>query len=212
MTKIFDITLTITRTLPVWPSDPPVVLERVSKIEDGANANVSRMEMGVHTGTHVDAPVHFLPGATGVDTLPLDVLIGPVQVVHLGDEVNAVSADVLDSAGLHPGIERILFRTRNSHYWAKGEMQFQPGFVGIPLDGAQRLVELGVKLVGIGYLSISPFKKSRPTHEALLKGNMVVVEGVDLSHVPAGMYQLVCLPLKLGGCDGAPARVVLLQD
>jgi arylformamidase len=212
MTRILDITLTISSIMPTWPSDPCVVLERMSKIEDGANANVSRMVMGVHTGTHVDAPIHFLPGTTGVDVLPLDILIGPVQVIHLSDAVDSINAEVIRRAGLKPGTQRVLFRTRNSDYWANNENQFQKGFVAIPLDGAQCLVELGVRLVGIDYLSISPYKNSRPTHETLLKANMIVLEGVDLSQVPEGIYQLICLPLKLSGCDGAPARVVLLQD
>lgn len=208
---IHDITLTVTPGMPTWPGDPAVVLERVNKIEEGANANVSRMAMSVHTGTHIDAPVHFLPGTTGVDTLPLDILIGPAQVFHLPDSVDALTADVIAGTGLKKGTQRVLFRTRNSLYWEKGENRFQTAFVGIPLDGAQYLVDQGVRLVGIDYLSVSPFKKSRPTHETLLKAGMVVVEGVNLSGISAGEYQLIALPLRLGGSDGSPARVVLVE-
>ncbi len=207
--KIYDISLTITPELPVWPGDPKVVLERIYKIEEGANANVSRMDLGVHTGTHVDAPHHFVHGAKTIEQLDLEVLIGPVQVVALPDTVTTITAAVLEQAGLHPPCQRVLFKTRNSAYWTQPVQRFQTDFVGIDAGGARWLVEHGLRLVGIDYLSIAPFKKSRPTHEALLEAEMIVLEGVNLSAVPAGDYTLYCLPLKLGGSDGAPARAIL---
>ena len=209
---IHDISLTVTPKLPTWPGDPKVELERVEKIEDGANANVSRLAIGVHTGTHVDAPFHFLSDGTTIETLPLDVLIGTVQVVDLGDAADLITADVLKSADLIHGVTRVLFKTRNSQFWARGETEFQTGFVGISADGAEFLVKQGIQLVGIDYLSIAPFKQSKPTHQILLNAKIVVLEGVNLSQVKAGVYQLVCLPLKLGGSDGAPARTVLIQQ
>jgi len=207
--KIYDISLTITPELPVWPGDPKVVLERIYKIEEGANANVSRMDLGVHTGTHVDAPHHFVHGAKTIEQLDLEVLIGPVQVVALPETVTTITAAVLEQAGLHPHCQRVLFKTRNSAYWTQPVQRFQTDFVGIDEGGARWLVEHGLRLVGIDYLSIAPFKKSRPTHEALLEAEMIVLEGVNLSEVPAGDYTLYCLPLKLGGSDGAPARAIL---
>lgn len=210
--KFHDISVTVTSELPTWPGDPSVELGRVSKIEEGANANVSRIAMGVHTGTHVDAPFHFLEDGTTVDTLPLDVLIGSVQVVDVGEQVDVINADVLKKASLIPGVSRILFKTRNSKIWARGEKEFQTEFVGIDADGAEFLVQQGIKLVGIDYLSIAPYKKSRPTHEILLHAKMIIIEGVDLSKIQAGVYQLVCLPLKLGGSDGAPARTILIEQ
>jgi arylformamidase len=212
MRKIYDITLTVTPGMVTWPGDPKVKLERVRKIEDGANANVSEVAMSVHTGTHMDAPFHFLPEGKTIDTLPLDVLIGPVQVIQLPDSCDVIDADVLAKAGLDNGLERVLFKTRNSKYWVDQETIFQTGFVGIQVDGAEYLVRHGIRLVGIDYLSISPYKMSRPTHEVLLKASMVILEGANLSEVPAGHYQLICLPLKLGGSDGSPARAVLIKE
>lgn len=210
--RIHDISLTVTPNLPTWPGDPKVELERVEKIEDGANANVSRLSAGVHTGTHVDAPFHFLADGTAVDTLPLEILFGAVQVVELGDQVDLITAEVIQSAGLIHGVERILFKTRNSAFWARGETEFQTGFVAISAEGAEYLVQQGIQLVGIDYLSIAPFKNSRPTHQILLKAKIVVIEGLDLSKISPGVYQLACLPLKLGGSDGAPARTVLIEQ
>ncbi|HMD87789.1 MAG TPA: cyclase family protein [Anaerolineaceae bacterium] len=212
MKKIYDISLTITPGMTVWPGDPSVKLERINKIEDGANANVSHIEMSVHTGTHLDSPYHFLPNGKSVETLPLDVLIGAVQVIELPDSCNVINSGVLKTAGMQTHVERVLFKTRNSHYWEKGLTEFQTDFVGINEDGAQFLVDRGIQLVGIDYLSISPYKHSRPTHEILLKSNVVILEGVNLSGVPAGDYDLICMPLKLGGSDGAPARVVLIAE
>lgn len=210
--RIHDISLTVTSKLPTWPGDPKVELERVEKIEDGANANVSRLCAGVHTGTHVDAPYHFISEGTAVDTLPLEVLFGAVQVVELSDDVDLITAKIIQSASLIHGVERILFKTRNSQFWARGESGFQTDFVAISADGAEYLVERGIQLVGIDYLSIAPFKNSRPTHQILLKAKIVVIEGLDLSQINPGVFQLACLPLKLGGSDGAPARTVLIEQ
>jgi arylformamidase len=210
-TMIYDLTLTIRNEMAVWPGDPQVHLERISKIEDGKNANVSRVDFSVHTGTHIDAPVHFIPGAKSVETLPLDVLIGPTQVVQLPDRVNLITAGEIDQAGILPGVIRVLFKTRNTLYWQAENTPFQNGFVAVSADGAEALVRMGIRLVGIDYLSIAPFKNSRPTHEVLLRNEMVIVEGLNLSQVQPGMYTLICLPLKIGGSDGAPARVVLVD-
>lgn len=209
--KIYDVTLTMTPEMVVWPGDDQIVLERVSKIEEGANHNGSRMEMGVHSGTHVDSPFHFLADGYGVDQLPLEMLIGPCQVVELPDTVDMINVDVLVSAGLKPGVQRVLFKTRNSKIWTRDEKTFQEDFVAVAADGAEYLVWQGVKLIGIDYLSMAPYKNSRETHQILLSHEVVLLEGVDLSQVPAGEYELVCLPMKLGGSDGAPARTVLID-
>ncbi len=178
--EILDISLTITNGMVVWPGDPQVKLERVSKIEDGAHANVSRLDMSVHTGTHLDAPFHFVHGAKTIETLPLDVLIGPVQVVHLADEVDLITAQVIRNAGIAAETTRVLFKTRNSAYWLKRVQTFEEDFVAVSADGAQALVDMGMRLVGIDYLSIAPFNDGVPTHQVLLKNEMVVLEGVDL--------------------------------
>ncbi len=209
--KIYDISLTIDENLPTWPGDPAAVRRRVKKIEEGSNANVSELVMGAHTGTHVDAPFHFISGGATIESLPLDVLVGPVQVVELPLECNLIDAMAIAGAGIKPGAERVLFKTRNSTYWHKKTLVFEEGFVGISKDGAEKLVEMGVKFVGLDYLSIAPYKQSRPTHEVLLSAGMVILEGVDLTGVPAGGFTLYCLPLKLGGADGAPARAILVE-
>lgn len=205
----YDISLTISPEMPTWPGEPSVVLERVDKLEEGSNANVSRMAMSVHTGTHVDAPYHFLADGKSVERLPLRALTGRAYVLHLPD-VDLVTAEVLEKADIPPRTRRLLFKTRNSEYWAHKSNTFQPEFVGISADGANYLVKRGVKLVGVDYLSVAPFRESRPTHEILLKSGVVIVEGLDLSEISQGRYTLYCLPLKLSGSDGAPARAILV--
>jgi len=196
--------------MPVWPGDPAVELKQVSFIDQGANANVSHISLGVHTGTHVDAPHHFMNDARTVESLSLDVLTGPCFVFQFPDDVDAITADVLERTSWPGGVTRALFGTRNSKVWARSEKTFQTDFVGITEDGAQWLVQKGVKLIGVDYLSIAPYKQSRPTHVALLGEGVVAVEGLDLSRVPRGFYDLYCLPLKIAGCDGAPARAILI--
>lgn len=208
--ETYDISLTISPSLPTWPGDPGILLERVEKIEDGSNANVSQINMGVHTGTHVDAPFHFLGGNTAtIEKLSLKLLTGRAYVLHL-PEAEVIDAATLARAEIPPRTRRLLFRTRNSEYWARQEKEFQTDFVGVNADGAQFLVERGVKLVGVDYLSVAPYRESRPTHEILLKAGIVVVEGLDLSKISQGRYTLYCLPLKLAGSDGAPARAILV--
>jgi arylformamidase len=208
--KIYDISLGITPGMPVWPGSPDVVLERVSKIEEGANSNGSRLALGVHTGTHMDAPVHFLPGAAGIDRLPLDALVGRAVVIHL-PRVEHVTAADLQRARLPARTRRLLIRTRNSQLWAKGETKFQTGFAAVAPDAAEWIVTRGIQLVGVDYLSVAQYKNSRPTHEILLRAGVVVVEGLNLSRIKAGRYDLACLRLKLVGSDGAPARAVLVE-
>ncbi|MDX9864156.1 MAG: cyclase family protein [Anaerolineaceae bacterium] len=210
--KIYDISLPLSASLPVWPGDPMPVIERVSKIEEGEQANVSRLAMSVHFGTHIDAPFHFLKDGSKVEDVPLDVLIGPAQVCEIPLDCNAITAEVLRDAVLAEGIPRLLFKTRNSQHWVKGDTAFDKEFVALSVDGAHYLIEKGIRLVGIDYLSIASFYEPVPTHVALLKNGVVVVESLDLSAVPAGVYELICLPLNISGAEGAPARVVLVRD
>jgi arylformamidase len=142
--------------------------------------------------------------------LPVSVLAGRVYVLHLADDVSLITAEVLKQAVIPPRTRRILFRTRNSNWWAAGDNTFHKDFVALSIDGAQYLVRLGIRLVGIDYLSIAPFTDGAPTHRMLLGNNVVVVEGLDLSQVTQGRYTLSCLPLKLLGADGAPARAILI--
>jgi len=209
---IHDISLTVVPGMAVWPGDPGLSLERVNKIENGANANVSHLDMGVHTGTHIDAPFHFLPQGASVEKLDLNVLIGQAHVVDISGREEEIGKDSLVKAGVKPGIKRLLLKTVNSEYWLKPQQRFESGFLGVNLEGAEYVVELGIQLVGIDYLSIAPFHKSRPTHLTLLSAGIVILEGLNLNSVSAGVYYLVALPIKLGGSDGAPARVVLIDN
>lgn len=210
--KIYDISLTVTPDLPVWPGDPAIKLERVSKMEEGEHNNVSQLALTVHAGTHVDAPYHFIADGKTIEQLKLEVLVGPAQVVELPDDIDLIDSHHLQQAGIEPGARRVLLKTRNSRYWSQPGLPFQRDFVSVSQDGAAFLVERGVQLIGIDYFSIAPFGDSVPTHRTLLGAEVVVLEGVNLSQVPAGSYQLYCLPLKLGGSDGAPARAILIED
>lgn len=210
--KIHDISLTVTPNLPVWPGDRPIELERVSKMEEGAHNNVSELAFSVHVGTHVDAPYHFIADGKTIEQLKLEVLIGPAQVVELPEECELIGAADLQQAGIAEGTQRVLLKTRNSHFWNQPGLPFQREFTSLAPDGAAYLVERGVRLIGIDYFSIAPFNDSVPTHRELLGAEVVVLEGANLSQVSAGMYQLYCLPLKLGGSDGAPARAILIED
>lgn len=207
--QIYDISLTISPGLPVWPGDPPVAVERVSDIDAGDDANVSRIDMGVHTGTHVDAPLHFLSGGDPVDRLDLKTLTGRAYVLDLTG-VDLIDARVLQDAEIPARTRRILIKTRNSELWSQGESKFREDFVAISADGAQYLVDRGVRLIGVDYLSVAPYSDGIPTHKILLSAGMAVVEGLNLSQVEQGRYTLYCLPLKIAGSDGSPARAILI--
>lgn len=209
---IYDISLTISPSLPTWPGDPGLVLEQFESMDKGAHANVTSISSSVHLGTHVDAPHHFLNNGKTVEDLPLDVLTGPCYVVQLPDGIDAITAEVLARTEITSDMKRVLFGTSNSHQWARGPSTFDEDFVAITEDGAEWLVERGIQLVGVDYLSVAPYGDSVPTHTVLLKAGLVVVEGLNLSQVMRGFYDLYCLPLKIAGCDGAPARAILVQS
>jgi arylformamidase len=206
---IYDLSVPISSGLPTYTGDPAIKIDDWSKLTDGASANVSAIYFGAHTGTHVDAPAHFIEGEAKIDSLPLDTLIGPARVIHLPEDRTEIDPEFLSSCDLE-NVERVLFRTRNSSFW-NGE-GFRKDFTHLLPEAAEMLVQRGVKLVGIDYLSIEKFHSGHHrTHIALLSRGVVIVEGLNLSNVPAGDYDLVCLPLKIaeGAGDGAPARVVL---
>jgi arylformamidase len=209
--RTYDISVTLSNDMPTWPGDPAIALQRFSKIEDGATANVTQISASLHTGTHVDAPYHFLGGdATSVDALPLGLLTGRAYVLHLPDEIDLITAEVLEQANIPPRTRRLLFRTRNSSIWARGEKIFQKDYVSLSVDAAQYLVSHGIRLVGVDYLSVAPYKDGKAVHTILFEAGVVVVEGLDLSQVAQGRYTLYCLPLKIAGADGAPARAILV--
>lgn len=205
---IYDITVPIRSGMPVYEGDPGVDIRPWSALAKGDSANVSFLHFGAHTGTHVDAPAHFIEGTGKVDALSLEALIGPARVIRVPDDVAEIGPDFLASRDLDQ-VERVLFHTRNSSFWSE---DFRKDFTHLSPDGAQTLVDLGVKLVGTDYLSIEKFHSGHHrTHLALLSNNVVIVEGLNLSDIAPGDYELICLPLRIadGAGDGAPARVVL---
>jgi arylformamidase len=207
MSRLYDITLPITENMITYPGNPPVQVQPHSRIADGDDANVTALSFGSHTGTHLDAAHHFVDGGQTVDQLPLDVLLGPAVVVQLPDDARAIGRDDLARFELN-GEERVLLRTRNSALLHKDE--FDEDFAYLTGEAAEYLLELGVRLVAIDYLSIEAFDAHEPeAHRTLLQQEVIVVEGVDLGDVPPGRYELLCLPLKVAGIDGAPVRAVL---
>jgi arylformamidase len=207
--QIYDISLTIENGMPVWPGDPEVKIERIKEIGKDSHSNNSHISMSVHTGTHVDAPVHFIPKGTGVDQLPLKILTGRVYVLDM-PKVNLITAEALQKADIPPRTRRLIIKTKNSQLWSSKNKVFQKDFVALSPDGAQFLVDHGVKLVGIDYLSIAPYKQGQIPHELFLKAGVILVEGLNLSKVSQGRYSLYCLPLKILNSDGAPARAILI--
>ena len=208
--KTYDISLNISPDMPVWPGDGGISVQRVSKIGEGSDANVSRMQMGVHTGTHVDSPYHFLPDGSTVESLSLKILVGRAYVIHLDDDVDLITPEVLEDAGIPPRTRRVLIRTRNSKQWGKEYKPFNKDYVGVDMRAAEYLVKRGVKLIGVDYLSVAPFSDTTPTHRVLLNAGVIIVEGLNLSQISQGRYNFFCLPLKLNGSDGAPARAILV--
>jgi arylformamidase len=207
---IYDITLGISPQLPVWPGDPAIALEQVQSMDLGAHANVTHLAMSAHTGTHVDAPHHFLNDHRTVEQLPLEILIGKCHVLDFSTLEGHITAATLSKAKIPGGTIRLLVKTKNSARWQAGEREFYAGFQAVTEDGAYWLVEHGIKLIGVDYLSIAPYKQSVPTHTVLLSAGIIALEGVNLSSVNQGEYELYCLPIKLIGSDGAPARVILI--
>ncbi len=208
---LYDISLTIAEDLPVWPGDPQIELKKISQIVDGEMSNVTHLSASVHIGTHVDAPGHFLSGGQTVENLPLDLLVGAASLVEL-PVFGQISAADLQQANIPEGTERILLKTSNSQIWANGGKEFKENFIALEADAAAYLVELGIKVVGVDYLSVAPYADPAPTHRILLEAGVLIIEGLNLSGVEAGEYTLLCLPLKIKGSDGAPARVLLQVD
>jgi arylformamidase len=203
---IFDVTVSLRAGMPTWDGEPGPEIRPLKQIGvDGEPARVSLLTMGTHCGTHVDAPAHFIPGAGGVEALPLDALVGPCRVVEVA------AAPLIHPADLEPlarGASRLLLKTRSGALW--DDPSFRRDFVALAPAAAAWLVAQGVLLVGIDYLSVDPYDaEPAAAHLTLLGAGIVILEGLDLRQVPAGAYDLAALPLKLAGADGAPARVVL---
>jgi len=207
--KLYDVSVPISEATPVFEGDPKVRIDICLELAKGDPANLTAISMCAHTGTHVDAPNHFIDGASTVEQIELEKLIGDCRVIEIPNDAMSITTDHLGGVS---GCERILFKTRNSQFWKDPVQGFRKDFTYIEPEAARMLADAGIKLVGIDYLSVEKFgSKEFPTHIALLEKEVVIVEGLDLSEVPAGDYELLCLPLRLTGGkgDGAPARVLL---
>ena len=208
---IYDVTVPLHNDLPTWPGDPGVEISDWRSLTKGDGASVSLVHFGAHSATHVDAPAHFIEGAAKVEAMPLDALIGEAEVIEVPQDCLAIDEDFV-AVKCAPGTERILFKTRNSAFWTEPEQHFHADFTYLDLNAAKRLVQQGLRLVGIDYLSIEKFgQANHETHLALLSKGVVILEGLNLTDIPAGKYELICLPLRLRSDlgDGAPARVVV---
>jgi arylformamidase len=202
-----DISVSLKSGMVHWPDNPPVRIERTLSLELGDAANVSEISMGVHTGTHMDGPIHFVRGGRGLDEMPLTATIGRARVIEVKDP-ESIKPEELDPHGLQRG-ERVLFKTHNSaRQWSSED--FNEDFVYVSQEAARYMADRGVQTVGVDYLSVGGFRKDgQETHQALLEAGIWVIEGLDLSEAQPGAYELICLPVKIEQSDGPPARAIL---
>ncbi len=207
--KLIDVSVALDSNLPTYPGNTPFSLEPIKRIASGGSSNVSTVHMSAHAGTHVDAPRHFFDGAPGTEGLPLEMLCGRTRIVELTTR-KAITAEDLIPFDLTEDV-RLLLKTPNSRLW--GTSEFHRDFVGVGEGAARFLVDRGVKVLGVDYLSVEPFKTpGAPAHHVLLGGGTIVIEGLNLRDVQPGHYEMFCLPLAIVGSDGAPARVVLRRS
>ncbi|MBS60104.1 MAG: cyclase [Anaerolineaceae bacterium] len=207
---IIDISLGIKPGFPVWPGHPVIRFTSIQQIGKDSKANVTQIELGAHSGTHLDAPLHFLKDGFDVTAIDLEILVGSALLIDVAN-AEVIDADLLDTLSIPKGTERLLIKTTNSQLWSENEIVFHKDFVAIEDSGARWIVEHGIRLVGVDYLSVAPYGNTGPTHYTLLRAGIVPVEGLNFDGVQEGRYHLICLPIKLEGCEGAPARAVLID-
>jgi arylformamidase len=206
--RFIDISMPLSSQAVTWPGSPGIRIERATSLESGGESNVSTLDCDVHVGTHLENSLHFLRDGRPVDEIPLDLLVGPALVIHVADAASVGRAE-LEAARIPAGVTRLLMRTRNSDRSIYRDASFHDDYVGLTRDGATYLVERGVRLVGNDYLSIATFAEIVDTHHVLMTNDVAILEGLDLSNVAPGQYDLICLPLSLPGAEAAPARAIL---
>jgi len=206
MTRIIDISVPLRNGIPCWPGSEGFNRHWTRSFQGGDGVNVSTITADLHVGTHVDAPLHFVDGGASVDELPLETLCGPAQVVELMGP-GAVTAAVLEASGVREGSERVLLKTRNSAFWR--DDVFHPDYAALTADAAQWILDRGVRLIGVDSMSVQCYNDQPHVHTMLLEAGVVVVEGLELSLAAPGWYELICLPLRMEGAEGAPARAIL---
>jgi arylformamidase len=211
MSRYIDITVPVHPGMTVWPGAPSPRFDRRCDMERGADVNDSDVFFNLHSGTHVDAPSHFVRGGGTADDLSLSTLIGSAYVAEVPSEIDCIDGDVLEALEIPAATKRLLLRTRNSDLWRTKPEEFVPDFVAMTKEGASWLVRRGIELVGIDYLSIQRFHDGPEAHVVLLEAGVIILEGTDLSDVAPGWYELICLPMKLKGLEGAPVRALLRE-
>jgi arylformamidase len=212
--RIYDVSAPLRNGMPAWPGDPAFERRLRTSLERGDEDTVSELVLGAHTGTHVDAPSHFILGGGDIGSIPLEVLVGPALVVGFEDIGTAIGAGDLERAGIEEGTARVMAKTTNSG-WSTSDNEFRSDFVAFDESAAQWCVDHGVRLLGVDYLSIEPYGDDRtghPVHHTLLEAGVVILEGLDLARVSPGRYLLMALPLSIPEAEGSPARVLLMED
>jgi arylformamidase len=206
--KLYDISLPVSSRLPIWPGDPILSFVMAASIQKGDECNLTEIRMGAHTGTHIDAPYHLLEEGGKIDSIPPEIFVGPCLVVEVDSQVMIRKTDLQrHELGGH---SRIILKTRNSELWADPSGKFTADYVAMDAEAAGYLAGMNIVLVGIDYLSVEAYNAvGAPVHRILLGNKVAILEGLNLSGVPAGEYELICLPLRLVGCEAAPARVLL---
>lgn len=206
--KLIDISIPIKTVMPQWPGDAKPRITQISSLQKRDESNVTNVAMGLHTGTHLDAPLHFLKKGGAIDTLPLYMFVGPVYVADVS-KAKKITAEHVKS--LPKGTARVLFKTTNSNLWKKNVTAFKKDFVGVSASAAAALAKRGIQLVGVDYLSVAAFDEVVAVHEILLKKKVALLEGINLSGVKKGKYQLICLPISIPNAEASPCRAVLIQ-
>lgn len=208
LNQIIDISLPVREGVPIWPDSTGVHLEWTKKVSKGDLSNLTRLDMDVHIGTHVESPLHSFADVAAIDQIPLEVFIGKALVAHI-PAVKIVTAADLEKLNLPRKPERLLLRTDNSELWEKTEQNFKEDFVGLSVDAAQWIADRKIRVIGNDYLSVANFQQGKEVHEILLKNGVCIIEGLNLCKVDPGEYELICLPLRLMGREAAPARAIL---
>jgi len=208
--KVIDISIPISPNIPIWPKTPKPKFSMISSIKDGDSANDTKIEMSVHTGTHIEVSSHFLTKGKLINQIDPNVFIGQVLVVYL-PEVKKITSQNIEELKIPKKISRLLFKTSNSSLWKKNVKLFKKNYVGLTVDAAETLTKKGLKLVGIDYLSIANFYETVTVHQVLMKKEVVILEGLDLSKVKPGVYQLMAMPVLMIGTEASPVRAVLVK-
>lgn len=209
MARLIDISAKLRGAMPVWPGSVGIRVDRTLSFAAGDDVNVSRLDMDVHCGTHIEAPLHFIDGGKSLEEYPLTAFVGPAWVADIAS--SAIGERELESAGIPAGVERLLIRTHNSEWWGESGA-FRDDYAALTRDGASWIVARGIRLVGIDYLSVQLFGDPTETHRILMQGDVLILEGLDLATVEPGRYGLSCLPLRIAGVEAAPVRAVLVDE